>query len=188
MIKAFEIPNFKFDKNKLKDVYSNNKADWAKYGPEKLSLHTQYISLEEPVILEHLQQIKNYKNIVENVKFFKTLVSAGVGPHKDKRNVAINIPIIVDNKSYVAFYEESEVTPSVLSIKNNVLQSKAKYYKNSKPIDIFKSEKVFCLNTNTIHGVINESTSDRVILSISFKDAYNDFDLIRQMYENGELL
>ena len=30
MIKAFEIPNFKFDKNKLKDVYLNNKSDWAK--------------------------------------------------------------------------------------------------------------------------------------------------------------
>ena len=188
MIKAFEIPNFKFDKNKLKDVYLNNKADWAKYGPKKLSLHTQYISLEEPVILEHLQQIKNYKNIVENVKFFKTLVNAGVGPHKDKRNVAINIPVIIDDKSYIAFYEESEIVPSVLSIKNNIHQSKARYYKNSKPIDIFKSEKVFCLNTNLIHGVINESKDDRVILSISFKDDYDNFNTIKKMYNDGNLI
>ena len=188
MIKAFEIPNFKFDKNKLKDVYLNNKADWAKYGPEKLSLHTQYISLEEPVILEHLQQIKNYKNIVENVKFFKTLVNAGVGPHKDKRNVAINIPVIIDDKSYVAFYEESEIVPSVLSIKNNIHQSKARYYKNSKPIDIFHCKNVFCIDTSQIHGVVNEYTSDRVILSISFKDTYNDFTTISKMYESGELL
>lgn len=188
MIKAFEIPNFKFNKNKLKDVYLNNKNDWAKYGPEKLSLHTQYISLEDPVILEHIKQIKDYKNVVENVKFFKTLVNAGVGPHRDKRNVAINIPVIVDNKSYVAFYEESEIVPSILSVKNNVQQSKAKYYKNSTPIDKFKSEKVFCLNTNLIHGVINESNDDRVILSISFKDNYDDFFIIKKMYDTGNLI
>src|SRR5210317_2268806 len=120
-MKAFEIKEFKYNKEELKQVYLNNNNEWAKYGKdEKLTLHTQYVSLENHIILKHIQQIKNYKDIVENVKFFKTLVNAGVGPHTDKRNVAINIPIEVDEKSYVVFYQAKETLDSVLSLNNEV--------------------------------------------------------------------
>ena len=189
MKQAFEIPEFKYNSEELKQVYLNNTSEWAKYGSKpELTLYTQYVSLENPVILKHIEQIKNYKEVIENVKFFKTLVNAGVGPHRDKRNVAINIPVIVDEHSYVAFYEKSEIIPSVLTIKDEVKQSTAKYYRNSEPIEKFKAQGTFCLDTSTIHGVINESTTDRVILSLSFKDKYNDYNTVKKMYENGELL
>jgi hypothetical protein len=48
--------------------------------------------------------------------------------------------------------------------------------------------KATCLNTNVPHGVINDSTNDRVILSISFRDEYDSFSLIKDMYNNGKLI
>jgi hypothetical protein len=190
-MKAFEIKEFKYNSNELKEVYLNNTNEWAKYGKdEKLTLHTQYVSLDHPVILKHIQQIKNYKNVIENVKFFKTLTHAGVGPHRDKRNVAINIPVIVTRDSYVVFYEAKEELDPVLSLKDGKRLTTAKYYKidQAQSVETFHCQNVFCIDTSQIHGVVNESTSDRVILSISFKDTYNDFNIVRQMYENGELL
>ena len=190
-MKAFEIKEFKYNSNELKEVYLNNTNEWAKYcKDEKLTLHTQYVSLDHPVILKHIQQIKNYKNVIENVKFFKTLTHAGVGPHRDKRNVAINIPVIVTRDSYVVFYEAKEELDPVLSLKDGKRLTTAKYYKidQAQSVETFYCQNVFCIDTSQIHGVVNESTSDRVILSISFKDKYNDFNIVRQMYENGELL
>ena len=41
-MKAFEIKEFKYNKEELKKVYLNNNNEWAKYGKdEKLTLHTQ---------------------------------------------------------------------------------------------------------------------------------------------------
>ena len=191
MNKAFEIPEFKYNSEELKQVYLHNDNEWAKYGvDEKLTLHTQYVSLEHPVILKHIQQIKNYSDVVENVKFFKTLVNAGVGPHRDKRNVAINIPVIINEESYVVFYEASEELNPVLSLKGGKILTTAKYYKqeHAQPVETFNCQNAFCIDTSKIHGVSNNSKEDRVILSVSFKDEYNDFNKIREMYENGDLL
>ena len=66
--------------------------------------------------------------------------------------------------------------------------STAKKYKNPKLIETFVSDKVFCLNTRAIHGVINESNTDRIILSISFKEKYDNYNLIKYMYYNGQLI
>lgn len=190
-MKAFELSEFEYNSEELKQIYLNNKNDWAKYGKdEKLTLHTQYVSLENPIILKHIQQIKNYKDVVENVKFFKTLVHAGVGPHRDKRSVAINIPVIVNENSYVVFYEAKEELDPVLSLKEGKRLTTAKYYKINQaiPVETFKCQNVFCIDTSQIHGVLNKSENDRVVLSVSFKDQYNDFNVIKNMYENGELL
>jgi hypothetical protein len=190
-MKAFEIKEFKYNSAELIEVYLNNNNEWAKYGKdEKLTLHTQYISLEHPVILKHIEQIKNYKYVVENVKFFKTLKNAGVGPHKDKRNVAINIPVLVDENSCIVFYEAKDEIDPVLSLKEGKRLTTAKYFKieQAQSIEKFKSKNVFCIDTSQIHGVLNESNNDRVILSISFKEQYNDFNIIKKMYETGQLL
>ena len=190
-MKAFEIKEFKYNSNELKEVYLSNNNEWAKYGEdEKLTLHTQYVPLTHPIILKHIQQIKNYKNVIENVKFFKTLTHAGVGPHRDKRNVAINIPVIVNKDSYIVFYEAKEELDAVLSLKDGKKLTTAKYYKidQSKTVETFHCQNVFCIDTSQIHGVVNESTSDRVILSISFKDDYDNFNTINKMYNDGNLI
>jgi hypothetical protein len=199
-MKIFEILDFKFNSEELKQTYLNNNNEWAKYGKgEKFALHTQYTSMDHPIILKHIEQIKNFKNLIENVKFFKTLKNAGVGPHRDKRKVAINIPVIVDENSCVTFYESDKeigsVDPILVSRPNEIEHltgdsSKAKYYsiEEARLIGNFRSQNVFCIDTSQIHGVSNKSNNDRVILSISFKPQYDNFNIIKRMYENGELL
>ena len=77
---------------------------------------------------------------------------------------------------------------ATIQINNTIKSTTAKSYINPKLIETFVSNKVFCLNTNTIHGVINESNTDRIILSISFKEKYDNYNLIKDMYYNGQLI
>ena len=189
MINAFEMPEFKFDSEKLKQTYLNNKNDCAQYCEgEKTSLHTQYVSNENETILKHISQLKNYNQLIENVKFFKTLKNGKVSPHTDKRKVAINIPVIISKTDKVIFFEGMKYKEATIQINNTIKSTTAKSYINPKLIETFVSNKVFCLNTNTIHGVINESNTDRIILSISFKEKYDNYNLIKDMYYNGQLI
>ena len=195
LINAFEIPEFKFDVEKLKQTYLNNKNVWAMYGKNiKDSLHTQYVSKED--VLEHINQLKNYKELIDNIKFFKTVRNGIVSPHTDPRKVAINIPVIINNNDKITFFESKDkdygynINPEAadFKIKGEEKKTTAKRYHNPKLIEIFVSDKVFCLNTRAIHGVINGSDRDRVVLSISFKEKYDNYNLIKDMYYNGQLI
>ena len=187
MINAFEIPEFKFDVEKLKQTYLNNKNVWAMYGKNtEDSLRTKYVSKED--VLEHINQLKNYKELIDNVKFFKTYTKGIIPPHTDKRNVAINIPIITDKNDKINFFESKESEDVVVQIEGKEKETTAKRYSNPKLIETFVSDKVFCLNTSAIHGVTNGSDNDRIILSISFKEKYDDYNLIKDMYNNGQLI
>ena len=188
MINAFEIPEFKFDSEKLKQTYLNNKNVWAMYGSgdPKENLHTQYVSKED--VLEYINQLKNYKELIDNIKFFKTYPKGVITPHTDKRKVAINIPVVIDKNDKITFFESKEEEEVVLQVEGVKKQTSAKHYHNPKLIETFVSDKVFCLNTRAIHGVINGSDRDRVVLSISFKEKYDDYNLIKDMYYNGLLI
>ena len=188
MLNAFEIPEFKFNVEKLKQTYLNNKNVWAMYGKDspKDSLHTKYVSKED--VLEHINQLKNYKELIDNVKFFKTYTKGIIPPHTDKRKVAINIPVITDKNDKITFFESKEEEEVVIQVEGEEKQTSAKRYSNTKLIETFVSDKAFCLNTNAIHGVINGSDRDRVVLSISFKEKYDDYNLIKDMYYKGQLI
>ncbi len=58
----------------------------------------------------------------------------------------------------------------------------------TKVIESHNTTNSFCLNTRAIHGIATNCNSDRIILSISLKDKYNDYNTIKQMYEQGDLL
>jgi len=191
---VFEIPEFKFDVKKLKHTYLNNKNIWATYGkgkkdtilPRKNSLHTKYVDKED--VIEHISQIKDYENIIDNIKFFKTCAKGSVTPHTDKRNVAINIPVEINESDEINFYEDNNSLEVDLQVKEYNKKTSAKKYINPKLIETFVSKKVFCLNTSAIHGIVNSSDKDRIILSISFKGKYDDYNLIKDMYKNGQLI
>ena len=78
----------------------------------------------------------------------------------------------------------------MLSLKDGKKLTTAKYYKidQSQTVETFHCQNVFCIDTSQIHGVVNESISDRVILSISFKDDYDNFNTINKMYSDGNLI
>ena len=184
MINIFEIPEFKFNAEKLKQTYLNSNSVWAIYGKSmQNSLHTKYVDKKD--VLEHISQLKNYEKLIDNVKFFKTY---GTAPHTDKRNVAINIPIITDKNDKIVFYESKESEKVVVQVEDKEKETVAKVYKNPKTLETFISDKAFCLNTSAIHGVVNGSNNNRIILSISFKGKYDNYNLLKDMYKNGELI
>lgn len=184
----FELTNFKYNITELQKLFVSNKNDWVTYGTDKhKSLHTQYIPLNNEYIKEILNNFQN-DTIVENIKFFKTLSHCEVSPHTDKRNVAINLPIFVDNKSYTVFYDSvNEIENPTITIKNTIQTTKAKKFIKGKVIDKFYLNNAVCLNTNIPHGVINNSDNDRIIISISFREQFDDFEKIKKLYDTRNL-
>lgn len=184
----FEIPEIAFNIKNLQEVYKHNVNEWASYGVYKNnSLHTQYVSMDNTVIKTILNQFKDY-SIIENIKFFKTLAKGEIHSHTDKRKVAINIPVIVDNTSYTVFYEQTDTfeTPKI-NVGDKVQDVNAKKFKKGKVVERVYLNKAICLNTNVPHGVINEGDKDRVILSISFKNQFDSFDIIKKLYDTRNL-
>lgn len=184
----FEIPEIAVNIKDLQEVYKHNVNEWASYGVYKNnSLHTQYVSLDNTVIKTILNQFKDY-SIVENIKFFKTLAKGEIHSHTDKRKVAINIPVIVDDTSYTVFYEQTDTfeTPKI-NVGDKVQDVNAKKFKKGKVVERVYLNKAICLNTNVPHGVVNEGDNDRVILSISFKNQFDSFDIIKKLYDTRNL-
>ena len=105
MSNYFDIPALHYSQKDLFQYYCKNTNAWAVYGDDSInSLYTQYADITNPIISSILDQFVN-KDIIGNVKFFKTKAKGTVKPHCDKRNVAINIPIQTSDKSYTVFYE-----------------------------------------------------------------------------------
>ena len=148
MINAFEIPEFKFDSEKLKQTYLNNKNVWAMYGPgekPKTNLHTQYVSKED--VLEHINQLKNYKELIDNVKFFKTYAEGVITPHTDNRKVGLNIPVIIGKNDKITFFESKEEEEVVLQVEGKKIETAARQYKNTKLIETFVRICINCFET-----------------------------------------
>ena len=167
MLNIFEIPEFKFDSEKLKQIYLNNKNSWKQYGKvSNTSIHTQYISKE--AVLEYINKFKNYDELIFDVKFVKILKNGKIPPHTDPRKVAINIPVIVNKNQKICIYENK----GGVDVENQPDGNRrlAKRYIPGEVIETFVSDKVFCLNTEATHGVINDGDKDRVVLSLKLKD------------------
>jgi len=190
MSNIFEICELNKFKSDLKILYKKSNIEWAQYGSEKLkSLYTGYISTDTKIIQNLLSVFKDYNNLIENVKFFKILANGEVTPHKDKRNVAINIPIICDIKNTLNFYEEQTEAEEVkILFKDKEKNTTAKRFAKKNIVESINTINSFCINTNTIHGVETNVNFDRIILSISFKDKYNDFYKLKKIYQSGNLL
>jgi len=189
MNRYFILPNLEFDSKELLFCYNRTKSTWAKYGKGELtSLYTQYVDLDCNGIQNIINQFVN-PELIENIKFFKTPARGSVTAHCDKRNVAINIPVQTDDLSYTLFYEDSNdfYSPQI-EVKGKTSITKAKKIKNAVSFDHLVLNQVICLNTSLPHGVENNSDKDRVILSISFKEKYDQFNTIKTLYENNNLL
>ena len=184
----FEIIELNKFTNDLRTLYKNYFNKWVEYGGDPLTaLHASTISTNEKVISDISKTFK--EDIIENFKFFKILANGEAMPHTDSRNVAINIPIIVDVRNTLTFYEDQgQNEESKLWVDGKRVKTKAQSYPKTKVIESHNTTNSFCLNTRAIHGIATNCNSDRIILSISLKDKYNDYNTIKQMYEKGDLL
>lgn len=184
----FKIPELDFNKWELFDCFNSNVHPWASYGSSDVnSLHTKYADPQHHAIQYIVQQFED-PSIIENIKFFKTKAGGDVNPHSDKRNVAINIPIQTNEDSYTTFYKSigGYDNPDI-SVNGENMTVKARRYKKVEETDSFVLYGAVCLNTSVPHGVVNKSDQDRIILSISFKEQYDDYDKIKQLYDQGNL-
>lgn len=189
MNRFFYLNQLQFNQESLLACYHTNKNVWAKYGKEDLSsLHAKYADNSCTPILNIVSQFKN-PDIIKNIKFFKTIAKGHVSPHCDSRNVAINIPIQTNKDSYTVFYEEKDdfETPE-LKINGENKHTKAKRFSDIPSCGSVYLDKPMCLNTNLPHGVINNSEEDRILLSISFIEEYDDFETIKELHNKNNLL
>lgn len=189
MQRHFNLVNLNFDQKDLFICYKENKNSWAKYGKHDLSsLHAQYAQQDCKSISKIINQFQN-PSIIENIKFFKVKSNGSVSPHSDSRNVAINIPVQTNNKNYTVFYNATDEyeTPEI-RIEEKTSSTQAKRYINAAAYDYLIIKHAICLNTALPHGVINESEEDRIILSISFIEEYDDFETIKDLHNKNNLL
>ena len=183
----FFIPELKYNKDELYHCYLKNENEWAFYGPTELtSLHTKYVDLKE---VDYIVNQFKKPDIIDNIKFFKTIAGGNVSAHSDKRNVAINIPIDTNDKQSTIFYESlGDYDNPNINVGDKKIITKAKKYNKVKETQRFVLNQPACLNTSLPHGVENLSESDRVILSISFKDEYDSFSRINNLYRSNQLV
>lgn len=188
MINYFKIPELLFSSKDLYDCFIINQQSWASYGSSDInSLHTKYADQTAPAIQYIVNQFKD-PNIIENIKFFKTKAGGEVNAHSDKRNVAINIPVQTNEDSSTIFYKNvGQYDNPDLSVNGKNITVKAKRYNKVERTESFVLYHAVCLNTSIPHGVTNQSDQDRIILSISFKEQYDNFYKIKQLYDEGNL-
>lgn len=189
MDRFFYLNDLQFDQEGLLACYNTNENTWAKYGKEDISsLHAKYAENNCRPILDIIRQFKD-PDIIKNIKFFKTIAKGQVSPHCDSRNVAINIPIQTNKDSYTVFYEEKDdfETPEV-EINGENKHTKAKRFSDIPSCGSVYLDKPICLNTDLPHGVINNSEEDRILLSISFIEEYDNFETIKNLYNKNNLL
>ena len=183
----FYIPELKFDREELYHCFLRNENEWAFYGPTKLtSLHTKYVDLKE---VDYIVNQFKKPDIIDNIKFFKTIAGGNVSAHSDKRNVAINIPIDTTDKQHTIFFEsKGDYNSPNIKVGDKQMSVQAKKYNDVVETQRFILNQPACLNTSLPHGVENLSESDRVILSISFKDEYDSFIRISNLYKSKQLI
>jgi len=86
------------------------------------------------------------------------------------------------------FYKDAiEVESPNVVLNDTIKKTKAKKFIKGKPSDKIFLKNALCLNTSVPHGVINDSTNDRIILSISFKEQFDNFEKIKKLYDTGNL-
>jgi len=185
----FNIPQIKYDSDKLFKCFLENKAEWAKYGENYLtSLHTQYADRACAPIKDIISQFAD-QSMIENIKYFKIVANGHIDPHCDKRNVAINIPIKTNMNNYTVFYSFTDKYESPeLQVNDTKTQTTAKRFKDARPVDKLVSKGAVCLNTSLPHGVQNNSNEDRIILSISFNRDFDNFEIIQKLFKNNRLV
>jgi hypothetical protein len=176
------LPNLKYNKDTLMKKYLENKTPWKQYGKNSYTaLFTQLVNAEE-IVSQFKPGI-----ISDEVKFVKVLAGGHGGCHTDTRQVGILVPVQVESGQFTLIHEDSKkINDSEYLNLDGTEQPKA--FANPKEIDRFYLDQPYFLNTHVPHSVIVNSSVDRIILTLGFVEKYDNWDLIMQMYDNGDLL
>lgn len=177
----FALNNLEYDKNNLKNIYENMEwpDGWEMYGEKPFN--AIYVKNVNAELIDDI--LSNFKPGVinnNNIKFQKMLAGGGAATHTDTRNVAILIPVIYDSNHYMNIHNDT-----IFDGTNDEIGIKLYTGDISDTITVTYPH---VLNTNVPHSYSIDSAVNNICLSLGVDDYYDDFEKIKKMYENNELL
>lgn len=185
MTSAFiPFPELKYNKEKLLNLYNSIQDSplWKQYGPNPYNAISTHIVKVDEIISQFTPGL-----ISNEVKFVKMIAGGGAECHTDTRNVGILIPVIVEQGQLTHIHKTEETNndqPDHLNIDGD---EKVKIYK-TPILESFYLDQPYFLNTHAPHSITVKSTVDRVLLTVGFTEEYDNFELIKSMYKNGNIL
>jgi len=179
----YALPDLIYDVNYLVKQYNRikNSNKWRQYGKDPLNS----IFVHDAIAPEIISKFK--PGILSNqVKFAKMLSGGGAQCHTDTRQCGILIPVIVEKGQVTNIHKK--ITPESQPDHLNLEGDESLKLYESPIIDSFYLDTPFILNTHSPHSVTVNSNADRVILTLSVNDKYDNFELLKSMHKKGELL
>ena len=176
----FALNNLNYDEDNLKNIYENMAwpGTWKQYG--EIALSSVYV---ERVQAEQISDVlSNFRSDIvdtNNINFQKILAGGVTQAHTDTRRVAILIPVIYDSRHYMNIHTDTTFEGS-----NDKLGIKI-YTGNIS--DTISVTYPYVLNTKTPYSYSIDSALNSICLSLGVNDEYNNFEKIKEMYENNEL-
>lgn len=177
----FALNNLNYDEDNLKNIYENMAwpGTWKQYG--ETAFNSVYVAkVQAEQISDVLSNFRSDVVDTNNIIFQKMLAGGGAAAHTDERNVAILIPVIYDSKHYMNIH-----TDTIFEGYNDELGIKL-YTGNI--LDTISVTYPYILNTKIPYSYSVDSPLNSICLSLGVNDEYNDFEKIKGMYENNELL
>ena len=177
--------NFKILENFSKEIIDAAKYHWeldrnflrdeSRFKFFRLDEYQDYVVIKG----DHpLQKLVKFPIEHFSIIYLRSLPKAGLGPvHIDSnRGCALNIPISVDPNDSFCFTAKSGVKCTERPFYHDEIgnpESKRYLYEPEK-YDYYNVRETCLLNTKVTHGFANFAETERVLLSISFKESYED--------------
>lgn len=169
--------------------YVDNFDEWIKYGYGRFAIYIGFPIRDK--IIPLAKKFKNPRDIIKKIEINYIPAKGIVIPHTDhERNVTINIPIKGDfYNSTLDFYEKTNEgkIANVHEADGSSSETSARSYIHCPLVEQISYQKPVCFNTQDVHGVTNQTTEDRYIITVTIKDEFT-VDTVMDMYNKGELL
>lgn len=117
-----------------------------------------------------------------SIVYLRSMPRAGMGPiHIDSnRGCALNIPIRLDTKNSFCFVANEECTERLPFPNEPISVGSKRYEYEPEKYSYFNVRKPCLLNTKMPHGFANYSDHERVLLSVSFSQPYDE--VLKMLY------
>lgn len=176
------LPDLNYNREDLVNQYNNikNSDQWKQYGKDPYNAIFIHDAFADDIVSRFKPGIVN-----DNVKFAKMLSGGGAQCHTDTRQCGILIPVIVEEGQLTHIHEDRKARsqPDHLNLEGD---ESLKLYE-SPIVESFFLDQPHILNTHALHSVTVKSKVDRVILTLSVKKEYDNFNLLKQMHNDGQL-
>ena len=181
MVKKIVTSNFKilsnFPETLLQTVKSFWEIDCHNLKDSNRFKYYRPDEYQDYIVLKRNHALYDKFNLLcSGMVYLKSDPRAGLGPiHIDSgRGCAINIPIQVDLNNSHFFVANTECTERDFFDKEVISPGSKRYEYEPEKYSYYNLRQACILNTKQPHGFANYSDSERILLSISFSESYED--------------